>query len=303
MKRRAFIKNGIMGTIGIGFMPGYTTSSRDCTKTLSDMLGPYWSPNHPERTVLANLEEPGDRIFISGVVTADDCGTPIQNASVDVWHANDEGCYTVFQGCESGNSSNDPYNLRGIIFTDQNGYYGFESILPGYYAGRPRHFHYKITSPSGLELVTQCYFEVDPLTNGEWEENYPDLVIPLEETENGLVGVFDIIMNEEASSVKVDNKHSISPNSFTLDTVYPNPFNDSINIHFTINNFGYVDIGVYDLRYKWIVNLIGKQMHSGNYNIIWRGEDVTGNAVASGPYRIVMKFGSSIQTKKINYIK
>ena len=33
------------------------------------------------------------------------------------------------------NSNNDPYNLRGIISTDQNGYYGFESIFPGYYAG------------------------------------------------------------------------------------------------------------------------------------------------------------------------
>ena len=303
MKRRTFIKNGILGTIGTAIIPGSILPGRDCTTTQSDILGPYWSHNHPRRTILANSEEPGTRIFISGVVTADDCETPIQNALVDIWHANDNGCYSVFQECQSGNSNNDQYNLRGIISTDQNGYYGFESIFPGYYAGRPRHIHYKITSPSGLELITQCYFEVDPLIDGDWEENHPGLVIPLEETENGLVGVFDIIMNEEASAVKVDNKHSISPNSFTLDTVYPNPFNDSININFTINNFGYVDIGVYDLRYKWIVNLIGKQMHSGNYNIIWTGEDMTGNAVASGPYLIVMKFGSSIQTKKINYIK
>ena len=70
--------------------------------------------------------------------------TPIQNAIVDVWHANDNGCYTVFQECQSGNSNNDPYNLRGINLYNQNGYYGFESIN-GYYAGRPRHFHYKIT--------------------------------------------------------------------------------------------------------------------------------------------------------------
>ena len=95
--------------------------------------------------------------------------------------------------------------MRGIISTDQNGYYGFESIFPGYYAGRPRHFHYKITSPSGLELITNA-IEVDPLIDGDWEENHPGLVIPLEETENGLVGVFDIVMNEEASIVSIDNK-------------------------------------------------------------------------------------------------
>ena len=36
---------------------------------------------------------------------------------------------TVFQECQSGNSNNDQYNLRGLIVTDQNGYYGFESIF------------------------------------------------------------------------------------------------------------------------------------------------------------------------------
>ena len=102
MKRRSFIKNGIIGTLGAGIMPSSILSSRDCTITHSDILGPYWSPNHPHRTILANLEEPGTRIFISGVVTTNDCETPIQNALVDVWQANNDGCYTVFQDCQSG---------------------------------------------------------------------------------------------------------------------------------------------------------------------------------------------------------
>ena len=284
-------------------MPGSILSSRDCPVTQSDILGPYWSQNHPQRTVLANSEEPGTRIFISGVVTADDCETPIQNALVDVWHANDDGCYTVFQECQSGNSSNDPYNLRGIISTDQNGFYSFESILPGYYAGRPRHFHYKITSPSGLELVTQCYFEVDPLTDGDWEENHPGLVIPLEETEYGLVGVFNIVMDEEASLTSIENKPPTLPKRFYLEAAYPNPFNNSIKIDFTINNFGYVDLGIYDITGKWVSNLIGKKMHSGKHNIVWKGDDMAGNAVSSGTYLVMMKFGGSIQTKKINLIK
>ena len=303
MKRRTFIKNGILGVIGAGVMPGSILSSRDCPVTQSDILGPYGSQNHPQRTILANSEEPGNRIFISGVVTADDCETPIQNALVDVWHANDDGCYTVFQECQSGNSSNDPYNLRGIISTDQNGFYSFESILPGYYAGRPRHFHYKITSPSGLELVTQCYFEVDPLTDGGWEENHPGLVIPLEDTENGLVGVFNIVMDEEASLASIDNKPPTLPKRFYLETAYPNPFNNSIKIDFTINNFGYVDIGIYDITGKWVSNLVGKKMHSGKHNIVWKGDDMAGNAVSSGTYLVMMKFGGSIQTKKINLVK
>ena len=193
--------------------------------------------------------------------------------------------------------------MRGIIFTDQNGFYAFESILPGYYAGRPRHLHYKITSPSGLELVTQCYFEVDPLTDEDWEENHPGLVIPLEDTENGLVGVFNIVMDEEASLASIDNKPPNLPKRFHLETSYPNPFNNSIKIDFTINNFGYVDIGIYDIIGKWVSNLVGKKMHSGKHNIVWKGDDMAGNAVSSGTYLVMMKFGGSIQTKKINLIK
>ena len=252
---------------------------------------------------MANSEEPGTRIFISGVVTADDCETPIQNALVDVWHANDNGCYSVFQECQSGNSNNDPYNLRGIISTDQNGYYGFESIFPGYYAGRTRHFHYKITSPSGLELITQCYFEVDPLIDGDWEQNHPGLVIPLEETENGLVGEFNIVLNEEVSAVSVDSNPFSLPKRFALDTVYPNPANNSIKIDFTINNFGYVDIGIYDITGKWVSNLVGKKMYRGKYNIVWKGDNMVGKTVASGTYLLMMKFGGSIQTKRIKLIK
>ena len=91
-------------------------------------------------------------------------------------------------------------------------------------------------------------------------------MIALEETENGLVGVFDIVMNEEASIVSIDNKPFTLPKR--LDTLYPNPFNNSNKIDFTINNFGYVDIGIYDITGKWVLNLIGKKMHSGKYSIV-----------------------------------
>ena len=302
MKRRKFIKTGIMGTIGAGIMPSSLLSGRDCDTTFPDILGPYWSGGHPQRTVLANSEEPGTRIFISGNVTANDCETPIPNAFVDVWHANDDGCYTIFQECESGNSDEDTYNLRGIIVTDENGYYAFESIWPGYYAGRPRHFHYKITTPSQSELVTQCYFEVDPYINEEWEENHPGLVIPLKETENGLIGTFDIVMDEEAY-VSIDSASNLPNKRFAIDTAFPNPFNNSIRIDFTINDPGYVDIGIYDIKGKWVINLIGKYMNSGKYSTAWSGTDMSGNFITSGTYLVAMKFGSSYQTKKINLIK
>ena len=84
MKRRKFIKTAAFGTIGAGVFPSNLLFARDCDITGDDILGPYWSEGHPSRSILANSDEPGSRIFISGRVTANDCETPIQNALVDV---------------------------------------------------------------------------------------------------------------------------------------------------------------------------------------------------------------------------
>ena len=58
---------------------------------------------------------------------------------IEIWQANDEGCYGIVENCDTGNPENDYFNLRGKFFSDSNGDYSFESILPGYYGSRPRH--------------------------------------------------------------------------------------------------------------------------------------------------------------------
>ena len=303
MKRRTFIKTGLLGAFATGITPVSLLKGRDCDTTSPDILGPYWAEDHPYRTVLANSEEPGTRVFISGTVKANDCETPIENALVDVWQANEDGCYTVFMDCDSGNSDEDPYNLRGIIVTGENGEYGFESIWPAYYSGRPRHYHYKITTPHGSELVTQCYFEGDPQITEQWEENHPGLIIPLEETENGLIGIFDIILDEEATEVGIDNEPVPVPRKFILHPAYPNPFNNSARIEFSISRPGHVSIGVYDAAGKWVTSIIEKQMQRGDHNLHWKGLDMNGNPVSSGSYLIVMKYAGAIESRKIAFIK
>ncbi len=301
MKRRNFIKTGVISLTGISISP-FMLSARDCTLTSADIEGPYWSENHPNRTILANPDEPGTRIFISGVVLYNDCETPIENAIIDVWHANDNGCYTVFQECQSGNTDQDPYNLRGYMRTDENGNYAFESILPGYYSGRPRHFHFKITSPSGFEHITQCYFQNDPSIDENWEENHPGLIIPLEETESGFIGNFDIILDEILLNTDYNNSKSLSRN-FKLQLPYPNPFNNSINIQFEILNPGNVNINIYDVNGKWITTLVNKNISSGMHLVKWNGLDSRGMEVASGLYLVTMKFGENVKTKTLNLVK
>jgi len=302
MKRRNFIKTSLLGVVGVSVSPATVFASR-CDVTSVDILGPYWSDQHPYRTILAHIDEPGTRIFMSGVVTANDCETPIVNAVVDVWHANADGCYTVFQECDTGNPDNDPYNLRGQMTTNENGEYAFESIWPGYYGSRPKHFHYKITTPDGLELINQCYFEGDPQINDSWEAQHGDRIIPLEESEGNLYGIFDIAMDEAPAEMSIPTKGEIVPSQPYLNHAYPNPFNNTTQFEFGLNQQGHVSISIYNIKGQWVSNLVNGTLSPGLRAFKWDGTDGNGRGVPSGSYLIVMKTGSFTSSKKIALLK
>ncbi len=88
----------------------------------------------------------GTAITIAGYVLTRDC-KPVSKALIELWHCDDHGEY-----------DNAGYRLRGHQFSDDQGRWWFETILPGVYPGRTRHFHVKVQRPGGPVLTTQLYF-------------------------------------------------------------------------------------------------------------------------------------------------
>jgi protocatechuate 3,4-dioxygenase beta subunit len=112
--------------------------------------GPYYSRNTPVKTSLLEPGMTGTRLRLGGLVLGRDC-RPLANVLVDLWHADDKGVY-----------DNRGYRLRGHQFTDSQGRWQFETILPGLYPGRTRHLHVKLQPPRGDILTTQLYFPGEP---------------------------------------------------------------------------------------------------------------------------------------------
>ena len=112
--------------------------------------GPFFTPNSPERTSLREDGIDGTAFVLTGTVLATDC-TQLAGALLDFWHADDSGEY-----------DNEGYRLRGHQFTDANGAYRLETILPGLYTGRTRHIHVKAQREGGDVLTTQLYFPNEP---------------------------------------------------------------------------------------------------------------------------------------------
>ena len=143
--------------------------------------GPYFTPNSPERRTLVEPGMTGTRIVLEGLVLTAAC-RPVAGALFDIWHCDAEGHY-----------DNDGYRLRGHQLTDADGRYRLETIVPGLYPGRTRHFHVKVQAPGAAVLTTQLYFPGEP-ENQRDGIFLPELVLSVAEGAQGKTARFDFVV-------------------------------------------------------------------------------------------------------------
>ncbi|MCI0529457.1 MAG: hypothetical protein L0Y56_18615 [Nitrospira sp.] len=150
--------------------------------TPSNAEGPFYTPNSPERTSLLESGIAGTKLIVAGYVLSTDC-KPIARALVDFWHADGKGDY-----------DNVGYKLRGHQFTDKEGRYYLETIVPGQYPGRTRHIHVKVQAPNKPILTTQLYFPGERLNDRDFIFR-PELLMKVQDTDNGKAATFNFVLD------------------------------------------------------------------------------------------------------------
>lgn len=143
--------------------------------TESNLEGPTYVSDAPERQMndRIGVDENGTPLFLSGSVI-DQYGSPIANASVDVWQPNSQGLYDIQDPTQPQG------NFRGRFRTNANGKYAFETIVPmgynvpasgpcgevlrllGRHTWRAAHIHFKLSAPGYVPLTTQIFMDGDP---------------------------------------------------------------------------------------------------------------------------------------------
>ncbi len=90
----------------------------------------------------------------------------------------------------------------------------------------------------------------------------------------------------------------VAPKGYNLSANYPNPFNPSTKISFSIPRSENVTLKIYDMMGKEITTLIDKQMNTGSYTV-----DFNAGNLASGVYLYRLQSGSFVQTRQMVLVK
>lgn len=92
---------------------------------------------------------------------------------------------------------------------------------------------------------------------------------------------------------------TVQPNKFSLSNAYPNPFNPSTNINFTLPASGNVSLKIYNLTGQLVMTVINNQsMSKGEHHY-----SVSMNNFASGVYFYRLQQGTNVVTKKMVLLK
>jgi photosystem II stability/assembly factor-like uncharacterized protein len=108
-------------------------------------------------------------------------------------------------------------------------------------------------------------------------------------------GVYSAIVTEIPSAVRSPESF---PRSFALENAYPNPFNATTRIRFSVPEDGPVRLAVFDVRGAEIAVLVNGHLPAGDMEVRW---DAVRNP--SGMYLIRLTAGGRQQTRKVALVR
>jgi hypothetical protein len=102
----------------------------------------------------------------------------------------------------------------------------------------------------------------------------------------------------------VNEPECLLPAAIEIGKVYPNPFNSSINIEFSITGESQrIDLSIFDIEGKLIRRLRSGISNPGNYAIKWDALDNSGAEISSGVYFIRLLSSRTDRARKVTYLR
>lgn len=101
----------------------------------------------------------------------------------------------------------------------------------------------------------------------------------------------------------VDIKRNESPVKPGVHSVFPNPFNPSTTVEYSVPRRCRVNISIYDVSGRRVAVLVDQFKSAGKYRAVWNGVDSEGHPAASGVYFVRLVSGGRSFSRKIVLLK
>ncbi|MBI4233845.1 MAG: T9SS type A sorting domain-containing protein [Chloroflexi bacterium] len=106
-------------------------------------------------------------------------------------------------------------------------------------------------------------------------------------------------LNRTAQITAVEEEEEVRPQRFSLSPNYPNPFNPSTTIRFTLPQRGEAELSIYSLLGQRVATLVQGVQEAGPHLLQWDGRDDGGRELASGVYCCRLQAGTQVETRKL----
>ncbi len=112
-----------------------------------------------------------------------------------------------------------------------------------------------------------------------------------------------IVANVLGDAMGTDLTTAPLPDTFELSQNFPNPFNSTTIIPFSLPDLGFVQLDIYDLVGRHVISLVDNPFIPGEHTIIWNARHKTGSPVSSGVYICKLSVNEYMQARPMIYIK
>jgi hypothetical protein len=223
--------------------------------------------------------------------------TPVQGRFLLV------GMSIYFTGISSGDAVYKPIVLNseggvpdsGLIDAD----FKTAAVLPGWDSTDLTPYNIFVDGEFfvGLEYdgINNPMYGYDRTDNGRsWDYNGTEWV-PFNETYFIRATVQTLV-----TSIEIDSR---VPDNFEVHPNYPNPFNSSTVISYSLPVSMDVSLIMYNVSGEAVAELVNSYQSAGSYKVTWNGKDNSGREAGSGIYFCRIRAGNNLFTHKMLLLK
>lgn len=135
---------------------------------------------------------------------------------------------------------------------------------------------------------------------GSWSPDGTQICYLFMDDSHTELRILDFEYAEPEIQVNVEDE---TPDGFALTGNYPNPFNPTTTIEFSLPETGFTDLVIFNMTGQKVRELMSGTMSAGKHSVVWDGRDDSGITVSAGMYLTRLRMGENVQTGSMMLVK